>query len=62
MLQHTSWQKSSYCGSGDSCVHVTATAARIRLTESSDPRGAILTATPDTFRTLLLTLKEERRG
>ncbi|WP_405881327.1 DUF397 domain-containing protein [Streptomyces sp. NBC_01136] len=64
MLQHTSWQRSSYCGSGDSCVHVTATATatRIHLTESSDPRGAILTAAPAAFRTLLLTLKEEPRG
>lgn len=62
MLQHTTWQKSSYCGSGDSCVHVTATTARIHVTESGDPRKAILTATPATFHALLLTLKGAPRG
>lgn len=25
MPQHTSWQKSSYCGAGDSCVHIART-------------------------------------
>ncbi|WP_405924933.1 DUF397 domain-containing protein [Streptomyces sp. NBC_00035] len=53
------WQKSSYCGSGDSCLHVAATDARIHLTESSDPAESILTATPATFRTLLQTLKKD---
>jgi hypothetical protein len=61
MLQHD-WQKSSYCGSGDSCVHVAAIEARIHLTESSDPTESILTATPATFHTLLRTLKEHPRG
>lgn len=84
MFQHDSWQKSSYCGSGDSCVNVAATwqtssycgegeacvhvaapaAARIQLTESSDPAEAILTTTPAAFQTLLHTLKnkEPHRG
>lgn len=55
------WQKSSYCSEGASCVHVAATSAteRIRLTESSDPTGAILTATPAAFSALLTTLKQE---
>ncbi|MCX5558810.1 DUF397 domain-containing protein [Streptomyces sp. NBC_00038] len=53
------WQKSSYCGSGDSCLHVAATEARIHLTESSDPTESILTATPAAFRTLLHTLKKD---
>ena len=62
MLQPDSWQKSSYCGSGDSCVHIAAKdAARIHLRESSDPSGAILTTAPATFRTLLHTLKKEHR-
>ncbi|WP_369247588.1 DUF397 domain-containing protein [Streptomyces sp. R41] len=59
------WQKSSYCGEGEACVHVAATAsARIHLTESSDPTEAILTATPTAFRSLLRTLKnkEAHRG
>ncbi|MFD9332010.1 DUF397 domain-containing protein [Streptomyces sp. NPDC060065] len=54
------WQKSSYCPEGNSCVHVAAgTAGTIHLTESSDPTESILTATPATFRTLLHTLKKD---
>ncbi|AVH57931.1 MULTISPECIES: DUF397 domain-containing protein [Streptomyces] len=58
------WQKSSYCPEGNSCVHIAASTARtIHLTESSDPTGAVLTATPAAFRTLLHTLqKEHHRG
>ncbi|MBL3668762.1 DUF397 domain-containing protein [Streptomyces sp. M2CJ-2] len=57
------WQKSSYCGEGESCIHVAATTApraAIHITESADPSGAILTTTPDDFLNLLQTLKEER--
>ncbi|WP_328669901.1 DUF397 domain-containing protein [Streptomyces sp. NBC_00328] len=56
------WQKSSYCPEGNSCVHVTGERASgaIRLTESGDPSGAILTAAPAAFRSLLGALKEER--
>ncbi|MGA4964949.1 DUF397 domain-containing protein [Streptomyces pseudogriseolus] len=53
------WQKSSLCGSGDSCVHVAAGPAGIHITESADPRGTILTTTPDAFRVLLRSLKGE---
>jgi hypothetical protein len=53
------WQKSSYCGEGDACLHVTAEATgSIRLTESSDPGEAILTTTPATWSILLRALKE----
>ncbi|MEU6991739.1 DUF397 domain-containing protein [Streptomyces sp. NPDC046465] len=49
-----SWQKSSYCSEGSSCVHVAATATRtVELTESSDPSGAILTAAPAAFAALI---------
>ncbi|MEU6526171.1 DUF397 domain-containing protein [Streptomyces sp. NPDC046924] len=54
------WQKSSLCGTGDSCVHVAATPGSIHITESADPSGAILTTTPDDFLILLQELKEER--
>jgi hypothetical protein len=56
------WQKSSYCPEGNSCVHVAGERASgaIRLTESGDPSGAILTAAPAAFRSLLSALKEER--
>ena len=53
------WQKSSLCGSGDSCVHVATSPAGIHITESADPRGTILTTTPDAFRALLHRLKGE---
>ncbi|MFD3735095.1 DUF397 domain-containing protein [Streptomyces sp. NPDC058632] len=59
-MPRLSWQKSSYCGEGDSCVHVATTAEAIRMTESADPSGAILTTTPDDFLTLVQALKEER--
>ncbi|MCP3821025.1 DUF397 domain-containing protein [Streptomyces sp. A3M-1-3] len=54
-----SWQKSSYCGEGESCVHVAAAPDRtVRLTESSDPRGSILLTDPDTWSALLRAIKE----
>ncbi|MDO0913736.1 DUF397 domain-containing protein [Streptomyces sp. DT2A-34] len=53
------WQKSSYCSEGNSCVHVATTTETIHLTESGDPTGAILTATPAAFHALLTTLKKE---
>ncbi|MFI0242724.1 DUF397 domain-containing protein [Streptomyces sp. NPDC016845] len=56
MLDHN-WQKSSYCAEGNSCVHVSDGATHIRLTESADPREAILTATPTAFAALVRTLK-----
>ncbi|WP_221352313.1 DUF397 domain-containing protein [Streptomyces beigongshangae] len=59
MLDH-SWQRSSYCGQGESCLHVTTAARTVRLTESGDPGGAILGASPDAFESLLLLLKEGR--
>ncbi|MBQ0847258.1 DUF397 domain-containing protein [Streptomyces sp. BH-SS-21] len=61
MLDH-SWQKSSYCGQGESCLHVAASAPAktIHLTESGDPRGAILGASPDAFGALLGAIKGGR--
>ncbi|SHI00563.1 DUF397 domain-containing protein [Streptomyces sp. 3214.6] len=52
------WQKSSYCAQGDSCVHVAADADRILLTESADPSASILTATPAAFSALLTLMKQ----
>ncbi|MDQ8702433.1 DUF397 domain-containing protein [Streptomyces sp. LHD-70] len=54
----TNWQKSSYCGEGESCVHVASTTAgSVLLTESDDPTGAVLTTTPRAFASLLTHLK-----
>ena len=55
------WQKSSYCPEGNSCVHVAQSADEVHITESADPSGAILTATPAAFGALLAVLKEESR-
>ncbi|MBA4865549.1 DUF397 domain-containing protein [Streptomyces sp. PSKA54] len=57
MPQHASWQKSSYCGQGESCVHVAACAGTVHITESSDPSRSILAATPRAFCALIHTLK-----
>ncbi|MFJ9867119.1 DUF397 domain-containing protein [Streptomyces sp. NPDC101165] len=53
------WQKSSYCSEGASCIHISATPEAVRITESADPAGAILTTTPADFGALLAALKEE---
>ncbi|MFF4354700.1 DUF397 domain-containing protein [Streptomyces sp. NPDC001530] len=53
------WQKSSYCPEGNSCVNVAIdTAGTIHLMESSDPRRSILGATPKAFAALIHVLKE----
>jgi hypothetical protein len=55
------WQKSSYCQEGDACLNVAAGSDRtVKLTESSDPDGAILSTTPATWSVLLRALKENR--
>ncbi|MFI1734269.1 DUF397 domain-containing protein [Streptomyces acidicola] len=56
MPTHT-WQKSSYCGQGESCVHISASPTSVHLTESADPTQAVLSAPPAAFRALLRTLK-----
>ncbi|MEU2979295.1 DUF397 domain-containing protein [Streptomyces hirsutus] len=60
-MRTTHRQKSSYCGEGESCVHVAATARAIRITGSADPSGAIPTATPDYFLTPVQAFKGERQ-
>ncbi|MFI0241846.1 DUF397 domain-containing protein [Streptomyces sp. NPDC016845] len=57
MKELSIWQKSSYCGEGEACLHVATTAAHIHVTESADPSGAILTATPAAFFALLSVMK-----
>ncbi|MCT9003691.1 DUF397 domain-containing protein [Streptomyces rhizosphaerihabitans] len=54
------WQKSSYCPEDNSCVHMAGEPGAVRLTESGAPRGAILTAAPAAFRSLLRTLEKEQ--
>ncbi|MGX1913986.1 DUF397 domain-containing protein [Streptomyces phaeochromogenes] len=52
------WQKSSYCSEGDSCIHMASTAEALHLTESSDPAHSTLGATPQAFAALIHVLKE----
>ncbi|MFB6780341.1 DUF397 domain-containing protein [Streptomyces sp. NPDC002596] len=51
------WQKSSYCAQGNSCVHVAAHDNTVNVTESSDPTGAILRTTPTAWAALLRSVK-----
>lgn len=54
------WQKSSYCPEGNSCVHIAADpAGAILLTESGDPAGTVMTTPRPAFHTLLRALKTE---
>jgi hypothetical protein len=57
-MTNPSWQKSSYCGEGESCIHVATAQESIRMTESSDPAGAILTAAPSAFAALARSVKQ----
>ncbi|WP_326766839.1 DUF397 domain-containing protein [Streptomyces sp. NBC_01591] len=55
------WQKSSYCGEGDACIHISTSPGRtVRLTESGDPSGAVLRTTPTAWAALVRTIKESR--
>ncbi|MGD6745426.1 DUF397 domain-containing protein [Streptomyces sp. BH106] len=60
MAELDNWQKSSYCGEGESCLHVAANSATlVHITESADPSESILTATPDAFAALLSMVKRK---
>lgn len=62
MPAHDHWQKSSHCAQGDSCVHVaTDTGGGIRITESGDPSGAVLSTTPDAWAALVCSIRESPR-
>ncbi|MFE9728089.1 DUF397 domain-containing protein [Streptomyces sp. NPDC005794] len=52
------WQKSSYCGQGESCIHIAADQGTVALTESSDPSGATLRTSPAAWAALVRTVKE----
>ncbi|MEE1807519.1 DUF397 domain-containing protein [Streptomyces sp. BE133] len=53
------WQKSSYCGEGDACIHICASpTGTIGLTESGDPRGATIRTAPIALAALLRALKK----
>ncbi|MFI1800093.1 DUF397 domain-containing protein [Streptomyces sp. NPDC020379] len=52
------WQKSSFCESGSTCLHLATTPiGNIQLCESGFP-GTVLTTTPDRLRPLITRIKE----
>ncbi|WP_307813084.1 DUF397 domain-containing protein [Streptomyces sp. N35] len=51
------WQKSSYCGEGEACLHVAEAPNGILLTESANPQETIVSTTPAAFATLLTAIK-----
>lgn len=55
------WRKSSYCQSGDACMHAAAYDGTILLTESADPNHATLRTTTDTWKALLDALMQSHR-
>ncbi|MFS8199167.1 DUF397 domain-containing protein [Streptomyces sp. CWNU-52B] len=58
-MPEPTWQKSSYCAQGNSCVHVITTpTGTIHLTETADPAHSTLGTTPQTFAALIHVLKE----
>ncbi|WP_409236783.1 DUF397 domain-containing protein [Streptomyces sp. PA5.6] len=59
-MPELTWQKSSHCQEGNSCVHIaTDPTGTIHLTESSDPTAAILSTTPSVFAALVRASKRE---
>jgi hypothetical protein len=52
------WQKSSFSGTSSNCVNVAAADdGTIKLRESDDPAGAIVTTTPEKLRAFILGVK-----
>lgn len=63
MSEFANWQKSSYCGAGNSCVHVSVDpTGKVKLTESADPARVVLTAPPRAFAALVRAAKEPGRA
>ncbi|OLZ70227.1 hypothetical protein AVW11_08755 [Streptomyces amritsarensis] len=59
-----SWQKSSYCGTGEACVHVaTATpGAAVKVAGSADPGKDHLTVSPAAWTAFLQSVKGAPRA
>ncbi|MBV1935328.1 DUF397 domain-containing protein [Streptomyces sp. BV286] len=59
-MPEPTWQKSSFCAQGNSCVHIaTSPTGTVRLTESGDPAHSVLGASPRAFAALVHVLKEK---
>ncbi|MBT2489072.1 DUF397 domain-containing protein [Streptomyces sp. ISL-96] len=60
MSEALAWHKSSYCQSGDACLHAAAHEGNVLLTESADPAHAVLSTTPTAWKALLQILTPVR--
>ncbi|WP_327415591.1 DUF397 domain-containing protein [Streptomyces sp. NBC_01233] len=58
-MSELSWQKSSYCGTGEACVHVATTApdAAVKVAGSADPGEDHLTLSPAAWSAFLQAVK-----
>ncbi|UQI43743.1 DUF397 domain-containing protein [Streptomyces sp. HU2014] len=58
-MTELTWQRSSYCEAGSTCIHVaTAATGTIHFRESETPE-TILTTTPDKLRPLISRIKSD---
>ncbi|MFI0983452.1 DUF397 domain-containing protein [Streptomyces sp. NPDC021093] len=51
------WQRSSYCGEGEACMHISSAENSVHLTESGDPHGVVIRTIPTAFAALTHALK-----
>ncbi|WP_030961762.1 DUF397 domain-containing protein [Streptomyces sp. NRRL S-378] len=58
------WQKSSYCGTGEACVHVATTApdAAVKVARSADPGKDHLTVSPAAWAAFLQAVRAAPQG
>ncbi|UNO40491.1 DUF397 domain-containing protein [Streptomyces sp. MST-110588] len=56
-MSQLSWQQSSYCSEGNSCIGVADRGGGSLLLRESDVPGVVLTATPEGLRGLIARVK-----
>ncbi|MFJ8011565.1 DUF397 domain-containing protein [Streptomyces sp. NPDC096339] len=55
----SAWQKSSFCGEGDTCVYVSATpGSLVRVADRADPAHLVLATTQAAWADFLRAVKE----
>ncbi|MET9885989.1 DUF397 domain-containing protein [Streptomyces sp. NPDC006430] len=57
-MSELSWRKSSYCGTGEACVHVATEPAAVKVAGSADPGDAHLTVTTAAWSVFLRALRQ----
>jgi Domain of unknown function (DUF397) len=56
------WRKSSYSGSGNNCVQVSASDPGVAVRDSKDPNGPTLVFSPQHWRTFVAAVKAGEFG